>query len=307
MTNLRKKTTLFVCGIFLTGISYTFGQLNENPTNRNFVLDSKTLYEHGYNKDNLSTPDASRENTDTVMVNSVMNYFVMPLEVYNTAYFQQNNYNATNLTASEFLWSVTNGNSFAAQSPNATNTSPWIKATWSALGAATLTVKEAPQGLPGTCDSEPTQIPVFVIPKPTIGFNQVGSPLGYEAFDCYDETAVLTASYNFAFNVTTSSSEVLIDYTIRKKDLATGSVVSTTPVTNASITLTPVSGNTYIATLPLNFNDYGDYEITIDKITDRIARKCDLTGDINNGENVFTYSVLPQPRTNPIYHIPNNF
>jgi len=292
-----KKITISFIGVFF-GVSYTFGQtITDKPNGNNLSLGGKTLYEHGYN--NTGGPNLPREAVDTVMVTSVMNYFVMPDKNYNTAYYAQNNYAATNLTVSKFEWTVANGSSIAPQTPNSATTpgtSPWIKVTWGAtLGATTVKVKEVPQGITAGCESAETVINVFVIARPTIGFSQVGSPLAYTASGCYTNAAV--ASYDFPVTVTTSSSQILVDYQLETTALS-GGTPTTTTVTNAPVT----SG-----ILKLAFSNYGHYKVTITKITDRIARKCDVIGTINSGANVFTYSVLPQPETGPVYHVPNNF
>ena len=294
--NCIKQLSAISLGIFLMSVAPLFGQILSEPTSNKVVLDGKNLYEHGYNS---TGEDLSREGVDTVMVGSKMNYFVMPDTYYNKAYFQQNNYFATNLTKSKFEWTVANG-TFAHQSPNTATspgTSPWIKVTWgSTLGATTITMKEIPQGLTAACDGEETTIPVFVIAKPTIGFNQVAGE--YAAADCYDDVTKLSAFYDFPVLVTTSSSQVLVDYSIKRTNLQ-GSSTDLPDVTGAVVSSSGL--------LQIPFNDYGEYEITITKITDRIARKCDDEGSINSGAEVFTYSVLPKPKAGKAYHVPNHF
>jgi len=289
-----KKLTVIILGIF-SGISFTFGQtITDTPSGNNLSLGGKTLYEHGYNSNGLNLP---REATDTVMVTSVMNYFVMPDKNYNQAYYAQNNYAATNLTESKFEWIVANGSSIATQTPNSATTpgtSPWIKVTWGAtLGATTIKVKEVPQGITTNCESAETTIDVFVIARPTIGFTQIGS--AYVDSDCYTNAA--NVSYNFPVAVNTSSNQILVNYRLETTGLSGG----TPTITN--ITDVPVTSGI----LRLAFSDYGHYKVTITKITDRIARKCDVEGTISSGADVFTYSVLPQPETGPVYHVPNNF
>jgi hypothetical protein len=294
-----KKIMMF--GILLTtGVFSIFGQISNDPVNKNLTIDSKVLYEHGYNKDFTATPDTPREDVDTVMVTAVMNYFVMPDPFWNGAYYLQNDYSATDLTVSEFEWTITLGTA-AAQNPNPTSASPWVKVTWGATtGNATVTVKEIMPGSSGSaCEGLPTVIPVHLIAKPTIGFNQVGAPPAYFDSDCYDATTVLTASYDFPITVTTSSSQVLIDYEIERTDLLSGTVTTST-VNGASV-------NAGTGVLQVLFGDYGDYKITITGITDRIARKCDVSGDINTGAEEFIFRVLPSPQPGTIYHVPNNF
>lgn len=296
-----KPFFILVSGMLLMSMSQAFGQLilDDDPSGKNLPLDSKTLFEHGYNKDNVSAKD-SREDVDTVMVTSVMNYFVMPDTSYNKSYFEQSNYEATNLTKSLFEWTIGNSSSFTHQSANSTSTSPWIKVTWgSTLGKTTIKVKEAPQGLTSpTCEGDETEIDVYVIAQPTIGYNSTD----FETSDCYTVINVGSAYYDFPVSVTTSSSQVLVNVSIVKKDLD-GNILGTYTENDV-----PVSSGTF----HLEFSDYGSggygiYEVTITKITDHIARKCDVEGLITSNEDVFTYSVMPQPKTGTIYHIPNNY
>ena len=292
---------LMTSGIFLMiGVLSAWGQIPNDPPSKNITLDSKVLYEHGYNKDFTTTPDVPRENVDTVMVTAVMNYFVMPDVYWNSAYFLQSNYNATNLTTSRFDWSVTLGTA-VAQSPNPTGTSPWVKITWgNTVGSANITAQEVPQGITDpACEGQPTTIPIQVIAKPTIRFTQVGTPPVYQASECYTPASVAGAFYDFPITVTTSSNEVLINYTVEKTDLLTGAVTTTTATNIAVLTGTGV--------FRVMFSEYGQYKVTITEITDRIARKCDLTGDILAGADEFIFRALPSPQPSGIYHIPNNF
>ena len=290
-----KPLIVLVAGMFLTNVTPIFGQISDTPTGKNISLDSKTLYEHGFNKDNLTAPPSDREIRDSVTVGAVMNYFVMPDKNYNAAYFAGGSYAATNLTTSQFNWTVGNGSAIAPQAANTTGTSPWVKVTWAApLGATTVKVKEAPQGLSGTCDSQETTIDIEVIAKPTVAFT--GKSGLFEDSDCYDETALGSGiAYDFDLTVSSQSSQLLVSYTVTKDGLAYPSLNGTNvPVTMAG------------GKIALNFTEYGAYEVTITEITDRIARKCDVVGDIGS-ENVFSYTIMPQPQTGPIYHIPNNF
>ena len=310
-----RQLTVLISGLLLTNVAPIFGQVSDTPTGNKVDVTTTSsesahkgeLYEHGYNKGGLA---AAVEIRDSVMVGSVMNYFVMPNKSYNPAYFAtgQNDYAATTLTSSEFVWSLKNGLGAAApQNANPTTTSPWVKIAWGLVaGIDTIAVVEKPTGLSLTCKGDTTKIPVVVIDKPTVGFNQVGSPLAYADSECSDEVSgTQPASYEFPFNVTTSSSQVEVELSIVHTDLA-GNVSAATTSTEF-VTLTLISGINYTGAVSLDFSAYGEYAVTITKITDRVARKCDVEGDINAGQNVFTYSVLPQPKTGPIYHVPNLF
>jgi hypothetical protein len=283
-------------GLVLMGTASTFGQnILPTPVDHKVNLD-KTLYEHGYNKDNASTSTSdSHEARDSVMVTSVMDYFVMPDEFYNKNYFGQNDYKATNLTNSRFNWTVTSGTS-APQSANATGTSPWIKVTWGATtGNVDLKMQEVPQISAGCAGAE-TTIPVTVIAKPTIKFNHATKT----DTACYNSATIANAQYDFPVTVTTETTgnaKIEVDYDVEKTDLTTGAK-----------TTTSMSGQSLAGgTLHLAFSDYGEYKVTIKKITDRIARKCDVVGIIDASNSEFTYHAFPEPQAGKAYHVPNNF
>ncbi len=293
-----KKWSMLVLVLFLLGAFNTVGQnISSDPTVHKVVVDQplKPLYEHEYNS---GGQDATREGVDTVMVTSVMNYFVMPDAYYNKGYFNQPNYQKTDLTSSKFEWTVTNGTT-APQSSNgtfnSTGTSPWVKVTWGnapgALGATTVKMKEVPQGLSSTCEGEETSIPIYVINKPQIEYSSS------TASDCYADADKANAEHDFQVAVTTESSQVWVNCSIKWTKLD-GTNGGTTTETNV-----PVKAGEF----NLKFTDYGEYEVTITKVTDRIARKCDVLGDITNGKNVFTYSVLSKPKAGKVYHVPNNY
>jgi hypothetical protein len=298
--NCIKQLAALSLGIFLTtGTAQTFGQtLDDNPTGKNLSLDDKTLYEHGYNS-NSAEAISEREGVDTVMVTSVMNYFVMPDKNYNKAYYAQDSYAATDLTNSKFVWTVENGSSFEYQKANSTETSPWIKVTWGEKGEATITVKEEPQVVGESCgDGNETEIPVTIIAQPTIGYNLDG----FADSNCYNDNTVGEAFYDFPVAVTTESSQVWVTVSIKKIDFD-GNDSGTFEETNVPVE----SGFFHLQFSDYDSGGYGKYEVTITEMTDRIARKCDVLGIINSEENFFTYSVMPMPKTGPIFHIPNDF
>ena len=147
---------------------------------------------------------------------------------------------------------------------------------------------------------------VNVYLKPTIGFSQVGS--AYADADCYDGENAEEAFYDFPVNFSTSSGDVKIDVSIVKKGMD-GNESTSSPYMVNDIELSPQN------TFRLSFSDYtdagddvyGEYKVTITKITDSITRTYQAEGDINAGQEMFIYQVLPQPETGPVYHVPNNF
>ena len=309
-----KKATVLTLGIFWASVAHTLGQnISDQPPDKKIVLDpsatpshSGTLYEHGYDKTSGSSP-SDRERVDTVMVDSKMKYFVMPDKYYNTAYFGQTVYTATDLTKSEFTWTVPSNGSSTPLNPNmATGTSPLIEIEWKTAHTGTVpdTIRmvEVPKGLVGLsalCEGEQTKIPVWVINKPTIKF----SGTEYEITDCIDPEDIegsKTITVDFPILAVTESHHIEIDYKLKITYLD-GSSPSETEKKGVKI----ANGS---SVLELEVAALGQYEITLTGITDHIARKCNVDGEVDDaGADVFTYNVLPKPKAGRPYHVPNNF
>ena len=135
--------------------------------------------------------------------------------------------------------------------------------------------------------------------RPTIGFDQEGSQ---EAADCYADDVAVNAYFYFPVVVANALSDVSIDLTIVKKDF-NGKETSLSPYTKTDV---PVSSS---GVFRLNFIDftgtgdeevYGVYELTITKI---YYSKYDIEGEVISGQDVFTYSIRPQPKSNPLNQI----
>jgi hypothetical protein len=311
-------TTLMIGG-FLIGATNSYAQLVDDPVDKKVELDAKDLYEHGYNKDNAVSQDLPREARDSVMVGSTMNYFVMPDRNYNSDYYAQGqDYMATGLTKSEFVWAVDAASfaaSITAQNPNGTGTSPWVKIVWGTTrGNAKITIEEVPVGVTGSCSGEEAEIPVTVISKPEIGFTDQadqGDPPKFEIVECQaaDGSGNLVGySLSLPVTVTTESCEIKVKYTLVHTPLggvAQPSVEGTVQMTIVSeVNDGGIKTVTGILSIPVTL--HGTYEVTIEEMTDRIARKCDVLGNVLAADE-FTYSVLPQPAKPRPFHVPNNF
>ena len=306
-----KQLSALALGIFLTNAAPLFGQTNtDTPVGNKIGLGGETLYEHGYNKE--AGPDAPREVRDTVMVGSTMNYFVMPDKFYNKLFFEQTDYSATDKTNSKFLWEVNNPSFASAITPktvNGTNTSPWVEIDWAATGNAEIKILEQPQvtGMSALCFAAETIIPVTIIAKPAITFDLPSSGTIYSDVECVNPSVFELGgagevTVNYPITVSSQSGNVRIKYILTTKDID-GNAVGT-PVTKSDVWVSKTTG-----TLPLTFTGFGVYEVKITEITDHIARKCNMTGDVttDNNANVFTYSIVPIPTTGKTYHVPNNF
>ena len=319
-----KQLSVCALGVFFANATPIFGQGFGEPADKNVVLGSKKLYEHGHNQDHEGSLKDSREARDSVMVGSEMYYFVMPDKYFNKAYYDGGNYADTHLTKSKFEW-VVDAPSYATaitpQNPNtATNTSPYVKIEWGTTrGNADIKIVEKPQI--AVCDGAETVIPVTVISKPVIKFvTQTGAGVDPdELIKCVplaDQGGTISVNVEYPILVLTESSQVKIDYKIEFTNLegtpsAVGPPVLDFPITVKSSSV-DVNGITNITgALSLTMTDYGSYKITITKITDRIARKCNTEGEIATGDiddlDEFTYIVVPQPSAGKTYHVPNNF
>ena len=320
--------------------------ITDDPTGKTVTVESTALYEHGYNAEAVKSGAIdAREVVDSVMVTSVMNYFVMPDKYFNTAYFKQDDYGKTNLTHSLFDWKMYNGNltaiasetpianpSIAYQSDNHTKTSPWIKVTWGATaGKFTLAMKETPQGVLGACEGLPALIPVVVINKPSIKFDKdFGDEDALFLTDCVDpddETngwkGLTDRIINFPVNVTTESGNVRVDYDLVFTPLGGGSPITFSNVTDKWVSVSQTGGKSELplkidiaalktAGLPADAPAFGSYSIEITRITDHVGRKCDVDGIVDDGggkinESMFTYIILPRPTPGRTYHVPNFF
>ena len=282
---------IIILFFFTTGI--VFGQ----TTPPNYVdIDGKDYYRHGYNSSNPSgTPDP-QEIRDSVTVTSVIKYFVLPNPAVSPQYDPNDIDNFTNVN-STFSWSLRNTSPLGTIPSG--STTPIVTVTWgSTTGIDTIKALETPNWS-AACASSPTAIPVAVIRKPEIAFATKNSIYADSA--CYTQTQLTTGiSIPFSMNATTESSQIWVNYTVTKDNVAEPSLNgSNVPV---------VGGN-----ISLIFNDYGRYVITITKVTDRISRKSTdvsgnpIEGNITTVGEKFTYTVMRPVETGPIYRIPNNY
>jgi hypothetical protein len=173
-----------------------------------------------------------------------------------------------------------------------------VEVTWGTTpGTGILKAQEKPKNQ-ASCEGGFTEIPVVVIAKPTITFNQTGTPLAYRDSICKTVAEIGSGiTYGFPVTVETSSSQVLINYTM--VFTPEGGVTST----STSATDVPVSGGTISSII---MPAHGTYVITIDKVTDRVSRKSSVNGVVLAG-NTFTYKVMSPVQTGPIYRIPNDY
>jgi hypothetical protein len=281
-----------IAALMLGFVSVAYGQ---TPPGKVTLDDGKDYYKHGNNSTGENLP---REERDSVTVTSVIKYFVLPDPAVSPEYKYDTPANTVDFTnvKSSFDWTLRY--SLGGSATN-NSTTPIITVTWgNTEGVDSVKVIETP-AMGGACAGKHTVIPVAVIKKPEIGFTPNGTI--YRDSACYSQAQVATGiNRQFAMLADTRSSHIEVDYTV-KKDGASASLLdgSNVRVVNGNITL--------------KFTEYGQYEITITKVTDRISRKSTdasgnpITGIITSAGTKFTYTVVRPAQTGPIYRIPNNF
>ncbi len=261
-------------------------------------LDSKEYYRHGYNKNGgpynnpLPSPGEA-ECRDSVTISSVVKYFVLPDPTIspNYKYTSQAEIMTVSNLNSTFGWSLYQGTTLGTLSSSTTNI---IEVTWKGIGIDSVKVKETPK-VSTSCAGKETVIPVAVIDKPTFTFGVGPGTTSYVDGGCFTKDEIdAKVSYPFPINTSSTSSQLIITYSIKKDgaDMLTNQTMSV------------AKGNSSVS---FEFSDYGVYEITISNISDRISRKSVVDGEVAVAGAKFTYNVLKQATTGPIYRLPNNF
>ena len=293
-----KFLSVLSLGLFLMGTS-TFGQ----TTPEKVSIDSKdNYYRHGFNANGANTVGSikAEEATDSVTIGSTMKYFVLPDPAYNKDWYNVDGSikditNTSNIISS-FTWTIETVSSGVGTT---SATTPIAPINWTTSGTASIKVQEVPPGGDDVCKGTETVIPVEIIAKPTITFGLVGT--AYSDGKCYLPDDVDDAAYSFPVNVSTDvkgKQDVKISYTVTKEGDASYSSGGTDVLIE--------SGQ-----FNVSFDDYGKYEITITKLTDRISRKSGdegTSGFLTSGGSLsFTYTVIKPAQTGPVYHLPNSY
>lgn len=247
------------------------------------------MQEHGNNSSGTTT---AAENIDSVSVGSTIDYFVMPDANLNPSYDFSTDPTA-NLN-STFNWSSDGGQTVTTKTGMGSN---YVEVDWDATtgtGSYTLEVTEQSGG--ACVDATPTQISVAVIGLPTAAFdNSVYG--GYTSSVCSNDPTAET--FNFPISLSTEVIDGDVEFTYSMTNTTTGTVVTAGTALNLDESNTTFTFNSFPA-------EYGDYEVTITAISDRISTKSGVAGDINTGvSDVFTYTISRTPETGVIYHVPN--
>jgi len=349
-----KMMITLMIGLFVMGGIDAYGQLNvpveggaiDLAISNDTII---TLRERGFDSAG-EDKSASTEARDFVMVGSKMHYFIMPDQSFNSVYFRQDDWQATNWTKSWFDWFIppnAKGYKFVntnlvekpseiplANTEQVEPTSPWIIVEWGTVGPSEIVVREFPEllftGGSECSGTEPAEIPIMVINEPTIKFTKEGAL--FENSFCvpsFVDSEGDPAPYpmKFPVSVTTESpmdgniNVITVYYDLIIRNLTTNdeelkpdqkgfvTVVSSTPKNETDGRIE----TTIIGNLVIEATEHGHHEVTITKITDYIAEKCEMdipvvTASVQaNITNIFTFSVMPQPRRGRIFHVPNRF
>ena len=263
-------------------------------------------FRHGFNEDGgpFVTGSANREVRDSVTVTSTVKYFVLPNPALNPSY------NVSDPLAnvrSTFTWKLVPDNlgDFVGDDDKA-----MIEVKWgNTPGAVTLSVVEVPAD--PTCDVIPTSIPVQVIPVPTAKHvqNAAGQQPYYSVFCFSINDTEVNKDWDFEIDVATHSSQVEVSYTVSKDGVNVPELARNNVPLGVENGDLGIEYNRRTGTFTVPFPDLGEYVVTLTHVTDRVARKSGVDGEIpiDAVGRQFTVRVFRELQTSPIYRVPNNF
>jgi hypothetical protein len=247
---------------------------------QNEVVMPGGFVQHGHNSSDVATP---AENTDSVAVGAVMQYWVQPDA-------------AITGTNSTFAWTI------AAAVGTQTGGSPTNLATVTMAGSPGTGTIQVVESSPAGCGSgSTTTINVGVIALPTVTYPAAGG----NGSVCTTGTdgslsAVIAAALNINWTSSVSGNRLLN----LRYDL-TGPA-GFTNVTNHQVNITETGAGAGTFAVTETLTHYGTYTITLKDAADRVATKCNNMRNTNGITNTtYTFTVYRTPVTGPIYHIPN--
>ncbi len=267
LLNMKKFSKLLtIVALVAMGMTQAWGQEVAMPAN---------FQQHGNTSAGIPSVPASLELTDSVTINSSLQYWVQP--------------DAAVLTdPSTFTW----GTTIALASQTAGGTSNLATFNFTAEGTGNITVREDSPA-PNSCTGSTTTIPVRVIAAPDVTaatFSSLACPAGTDGtYTLAGPTATLTIACSVLGN-----KGVSLHY----------SLSGPTGFTTVGSTLATLGNGNTIDLSGINLTHSGTYTLTIIDITDRIATKSGLL-TIADGTTA-TFVVNRVPVTGPVYHLPNN-
>jgi len=214
---------------------------------------------------------------DSATIGATLPYFIYPDVNFNPAFDDADPLNATKL-ASTFTWPSAAGYTVSTVTGYA-GIYNYRNITWNTLGSYAMTVNETSNATYGGCTGS-TTFNVAVINKPTAGFTNAAVLL------CPGSTAV-----NLPLTVTTDVNNVekQLQFNITC-DKAGTNVVLTLDATNYAKGTGSIVPQATVAAL-----SEGIYTFTLNKVNDRISRKCSLNGTVVANTTYKVYVTSPKP------------
>jgi hypothetical protein len=291
---LKFLPTCFIIAMVVFASSVAIGQPHS------ILVDSKTLFEFGYNSSGTAT---STEDIDLVTVGSTTVYYYPPDPALNPGYLPDLLHAAP---TSSFHWTVTNSSGPTALVPLTivTNFDNYKSIKWVvSTGDYFVNVYEqsaSPNSCPGTTITKQ----VTVIAAPTVTFPVAG---GSNSTCVTGLDGSLTVSAP-ALNVNFTSAVAAPRQMTLQYDLTGPTGFSNVTNQEVSITETTFAAGSGTGTFSViqNLNKFGIYTITLKNAGDRIANKgSDYRNPAGITNATYTFIVSPTPNTGTLMHVTN--
>jgi hypothetical protein len=241
-------------------------------------------------------PPASASDIDSVTIGATMPYYVLPdlnfnpsLQATATTYDVTKIFTSANIS-STFSWTVPTGCSYAHVPNTGTytdlvNLGNFMNITFtnsvSTSAVQTITVNETSSSTYGGCTGS-TTFNVQVINAPTAQFSKIGVVV------CPSETTIslpLTATSSVA-----GTTEKQLQFTFNYQyNGGTTTTISTDAVSYA------LGSGSVIPTVTLASLPEGIYTFTLTGVSDRISRKCNISGNVTAQPTFKVYVTSPKP------------
>jgi hypothetical protein len=231
---------------------------------------------HQFGK-NSSDATVATENTDSVTVGAVMQYWAQPDPALVAS------------PVNTYGWTITP----ALGSQTAGGTTNLATITFGATpGTGTIQViQTSASGCAGSAVSYPVQS-IAAPANTAIAFSALACPTGAVPYTLAGPTVTLT----LVDAMNPGAQQIKVTYNL------TGPGGSFTNITGAVANI--AEGTQTINLSGVNLSEPGTYTFTITALSDRISRKSSVAGTLTVASNTFT--VNRAPVTGPIFHVPNN-
>ncbi|NBC82055.1 MAG: hypothetical protein GVY19_01610 [Bacteroidetes bacterium] len=234
------------------------------------------FYEHGSNSGGVD----ANENIDSVTVGASMRYVVAPDPTANPSYDFST---MSGTLESTFTWTVDAALGTIAGAPDTDNDVTVDMESAPATGQ--ISVQEVSSA--GCASGDVTNIDVEIIAAPTAAITPATGDT------CTDDPTAIALDVPISLTTSVADGNVRINVNIDGP--------SNADIYDNDFDLTAADTE---FTIPAGtFNDgLGDYDITIEEVSDRISRKSSVTVNPND---VLVFTINRVPNTGVIYHLPN--